>query len=601
MNYKIFKSSLVGEFLDKLNQEEADFVKLYENQEEFLYPFEESDILESNISVHNENLGEEMLQTLSDNQNDNQAADFECAKILYENLKLTPTQAGNADFWNYLHHFDMYKYIHQRWKNQGDIHTHIKRHWLLNLTSQKHLINFPLTTLWWSIHLTIDETREDKYELSKVYFSNNRFRTVSLGGMSFVRHKPAILSVLEFMKNYREELTRITNYTDLGDEVSKFINLLGGTKPLSFFDQDWFTEKLEERFRIESKLSPSNSEIERLERNNKVLEDSLLKLKEELDLEKSIKTTTEDIQFKLIEEIIKKGVFGVRECKYLINEYEHSGYEVQQNILNLIGAFLTRNNLFDDKRANESFKLLKKTFSRTIIYPSFKEVTAIKDKHRVSTTPKNENIEINDVKRLSYEKIEEKIHGYFCLNNKDNPNYMVSDVKRDDFDYCIEINGVNRSGYLLHFYAEGKIKKTKIDSVLLDRNRNQMYSNGKCNNLNLVGVKIISDNVLFGIAYSKNGITKFKAMDESDTSIFRNDNNSLHQEGKKILYSKNYEKIQYKILPYFIKDDLGTLVQGPSGNGANIINNYHSDKWIVLKKFWPILFNREQNELNLDE
>lgn len=463
MNYKVFKPSLIGEFLDKLNQEDSNFIKLYENQEKFLYPFSELDILESNIFVENENLGEEMLNTFNSHKNNQQTADFECAKILYENLKLTPAQAGNADFWNYLHHFDMYKYIHQRWKNQNNIETHIKRHWLLNLSSQKHLINFPLTTLWWSIHLTIDETREDKYQLSKVYFSNNRFRTVSLGGMSFVRHKPAILSVLEFMKEHREELTKNITYTELGDEISKFINLLGGTKPLSFFDKDWFTKKLEQRFNIDKDSSNSN------------------------------------------------------------------------NFEELIGE-----------------------------------------------------IEQNESKRVLC---------YFCLNNKDNPNYMISDSKRDDFDYCIEINGANRNGYLLHFYAEGKIKKTKIDSTLLNRNRNQMYSNGKCNNLKLVGIKIISTDFLFGIAYSKNGITKFKAMDGNDSSIFRNDNNSLHQEGKKILYVQDYEEIKYKLLPYSIKEDLGTLIQRPLGKGADITNNYHSEKWSILKPFWNLLTQNEQQEL----
>jgi hypothetical protein len=250
MNYNIFRTGLIGDFLDRVNQDETSFINLYENQEKFLYDFKETDILESNIKVINENLGDDLLKTLNKFNEDQQEADFECAKILYENLKLTPAQAGNADFWNYLHHFDMYKYIHKRWKNQGNLQTHIKRHWLMNLTSQKHLINFPLTTLWWSIHLTVDENRADKYELSRVYFSNNRFRTVSLGGRTFVRYKPAILSVLEFMKEYREELTKSINYTDLGDEIAQFLNLLGGTKPLSFFDRDWFTQKLKEKFKI---------------------------------------------------------------------------------------------------------------------------------------------------------------------------------------------------------------------------------------------------------------------------------------------------------------------------------------------------------------
>lgn len=464
MNYKLFKTSLVSEFLDETNQEVSSFIKLYENQEEFLYPFKESDILDSNISIFSNDLEEQMLNTFENNKNDQQTADFECAKVLYENLKLTPSQAANADFWNYLHHFDMYKYIHQRWKNQGNLQTHIKRHWLMNLTSQKHLINFPLTTLWWSIHLTIDENREDKYELSKVYFSNNRFRTVSLGGMSFVRHKPAILSVLEFMKEHREELTKNITYTDLGDEISKFVNLLGGTKPLSFFDKNWFTKKLEERFQIGKEFSSETNDFEEL---------------------------------------------------------------------------------------------------------------------------------VGEIERTE----KQKVLCYFCLNNSGNPNYMISDIKRDDFDYCIEINGANRNGYLLHFYAEGKIKQTKIDASLLNKNKNQLYSNGKCNSLSLVGVKIIATDFLFGIAYLKNGVTKFKAMDGSDSANFRIDNNSLHQEGKKILYVQDYDEIKYRLLPYSAKEDLGTLVQGPLGKGADITNNYHSEKWSIIKHLWKQLSQNEKEEL----
>ena len=146
--------------------------------------------------------------------------------------------------------------------------------------------------------------------------------------------------------------------------------------------------------------------------------------------------------------------------------------------------------------------------------------------------------------------------------------------------------------------AEGKIKKTKIDSSLLGRTRNQMYSNGKCNNLNLVGLKIITTDFLFGVAYSKNGVTKFKALDGGDETLFRIDNNSLNQEGKKILYVKDYEEIKYKLLPYNIKNDLGTLVQGPLGKGANVSNKYHSDKWVILEDLWSELFKNEQNKLN---
>src|SRR5690606_13868251 len=102
---------------------------------------------------------------------------------------------------------------------------------------------FPLTTLWWSVYVTFDDSRDDPFELCSLYFQNNRYRTVTFGGSSFVRHKEAILGILEFLKE-----NNLPSSTELGDEISKFINLLGGTKPLSFFKREWFKQKLVENY-----------------------------------------------------------------------------------------------------------------------------------------------------------------------------------------------------------------------------------------------------------------------------------------------------------------------------------------------------------------
>lgn len=580
MNYNIFRTGLVGDFLDKVNQGETSFINLYENQNKFQYDFKETDMLESNVKIVNENLGEVLLETLNKFKDDQQVADLECAKILYENLKLTPAQASNADFWNYLHHFDMYNYIHKRWKNQGNLQTHIKRHWLMNLTSQKHLINLPLSTLWWSIHLTVDESREEKYELSKVYFSNNRFRTVSLGGMSFVRHKEAIISVLEFMKNHRNELTKNRTYTDLGDEISKFINLLGGTKPLSFFDRDWFTQKLKERFKVKS-------ENETKEKSKSIL------------IKESDYNFKQDIE-KMVRQFLKgKNNFGAKEARILTNRFKHKSFQEIKYLIYLIEKYFVQNNI-EEKRSVEAYNLLKKNLSKSS-FTFFDSNNAENSEFNEEKT-NQESFESKELKGAIEIKEKQKVLCYFCLNNSENPNYMISDSKKNEFDYCIEINGVNKDGFLLHFYAEGKIKKTKIDSSLLDKTKNQLYSNGKCNNLNLLGVKIITKPVLFGIAYiKKDGSTWFKAMDEQEKEYFRNDNNSLRQEGKKIISTYlEYKQIKFKVLPYSIKENLGTLVQSPSGRGANILNKYHSNKWKILKKYWPDLFNDKQNELKFD-
>lgn len=254
MSQKIFRKSLVSEFLIKVANDDQNFIKLYLNKEKFNYQFDNvNDIIDSDFPKVPENLGLLMERTFKDNLKDQSSsdykeADFECAKILYENLKLTPRQASNAEFWNYLHHTVLYKYIHLRWSridsaDEDKRKTYIQRHWLMDRTSQKHLINFPLTTLWWSIYLSMDSSLPDPYKLSSIYFQNNRYRTVSIGGSSFVRHKEALLGILEYIDEKKLQTT-----AELGDEISKFINLIGGTKPLSFFDRNWFKIQLQKNF-----------------------------------------------------------------------------------------------------------------------------------------------------------------------------------------------------------------------------------------------------------------------------------------------------------------------------------------------------------------
>ena len=270
MNYqKKFNTGVVEKLKNLISNDDSSIIKYYLNKNEFKYHFENNDFTVCDFYEIPRDLGNEMISTFKSNlnqkSNDFRKADFECAKLLYESIKITPKQASDIDFWSYLHHFDMYKYIHLRWNeiespSKSSRETYINRHWLMTLSSQKHLINYPLTTLWWSIHLTIDDSMDDPYELSKIYFNNNRYRTVTFGGSSYVRHKEAILGILEFYKIHDIKETK-----ENGDRISKFVNLLGGTKPLGFFKKEWFVKQLEMKFQDlcnpkELKLPFSNSQ-----------------------------------------------------------------------------------------------------------------------------------------------------------------------------------------------------------------------------------------------------------------------------------------------------------------------------------------------------
>lgn len=258
---KRFAPGVISGLKELIKNEDNSLTKAYLNQNEFVYSFDPEDFEDCDFLEIANDLGNKLVETFLENlnpgkKNDFRKADFECAKLLYESLKLTPRQAADIDFWNYLHHFDFYKYIHKRWSGVSELDgqnlsSYIIRRWLMTLSSQGHLINYPLTTLWWSIHLTIDRSRNDVYELSRIYFNNNRYRTVTFGGSSFVRHPEAILGILEYYLKYSIPETKET-----GDDIGKFINLLGGTKPLGFFDRSWFVEKLEER--VQRKTSKIN-------------------------------------------------------------------------------------------------------------------------------------------------------------------------------------------------------------------------------------------------------------------------------------------------------------------------------------------------------
>lgn len=425
---------------------------------------------QSEVSETNKNLVGEMISAFEKNE-----TEFEAGKLLFENLKLNPKQASDIGFWTYHNHYTFYQYITKRW---GDVwnnkievvnpSTYIVNHWIQSNSSQGELIDYPISGLWWSFYLTVDEEREDKYELTKIFFKNLSIRTKLLGAARFARHKPAIIGILEFIK---ENNLDSKSMEQAGRAIVPYINLLGGIRPLSYFDKDWFKAKLKKRFGEQIKAGQK-----------------LFIRPDEIKITK------------------------------------------QNNATNNISETLKQPEIFDR---------------------------------------------------------------YLCLN-AESGNYMISSKADDNWDYCIGLNFEIQDQFLIHFYQEGKIKKTKVNGSLSNKtiDRSKPYSNGKSPKLTLIGFQLINQPVLFGIAYKTRYGVFFKAMDEQSLENFRTDNSELNQEGKKVLYLDEPFKSAYKILPYEIKDALGTLVmQSPTSKGADITNKYHADKWKVLKNYWAELFN----------
>jgi len=176
--------------------------------------------------------------------------DFENSIIIYEAYKnMTPLQASDIRMWTYLAHTDYYQYMHNRWpgvqdKSAGNVSKYILDHWFISSPNQSNFLRHGIAGLWWAAHLTYDNARTDHYELTKILFRQLDFATRTLGTYFLARHKEAVFGILEYIQQYPDLFKN--KFEDKSRYVTKYINQIGGTKPLSYFERGFFKSKLDE-------------------------------------------------------------------------------------------------------------------------------------------------------------------------------------------------------------------------------------------------------------------------------------------------------------------------------------------------------------------
>lgn len=169
--------------------------------------------------------------------------DFKSAVALFEAYKsLTPLVASLPDLWVYLTHVDLFHYVQQRWPKvmeEGVDEKYILNHWHEN----NYFMRTTFAGLWWHTYLTFDEGRKDPYELTEVLFKNQDFRLLRFGELNLIRHRPAMQGILEYLLENPEVMN--TSFAAKGQYISRYFNMIGGTKNLAFMDKDYFKDVLE--------------------------------------------------------------------------------------------------------------------------------------------------------------------------------------------------------------------------------------------------------------------------------------------------------------------------------------------------------------------
>ena len=170
--------------------------------------------------------------------------DFESATHLFEAYKsLSPVVAVMESFWAYLTHTELFEYTKLRWPmpdGEDKRKNNITDHWFVG---SQGLLRNSAASLWWGIYLTVDEEREDKYELSKILFKNYTFRVMTMGSTRLIRHREAMIGILGFLADNPEILNE--HFENRGRFISLYFSRLGAVKQLAGLDRNFFMNECE--------------------------------------------------------------------------------------------------------------------------------------------------------------------------------------------------------------------------------------------------------------------------------------------------------------------------------------------------------------------
>lgn len=191
---------------------------------------------------HESNLVVDPPPELRFDGDDADSRDAENAMRVYQWLrKLTPAIAMEERLWAYLTHVTFAEYMAKRWppKNKGAV----ERRYLFEGGSFSSLARNGIARLWWAGYLTIDEKRDDPFELTRTLFLRQDIQVSllerSLGKCRGVRH-----GVLEYLR-VNESWLSSESFGKRIQFILKELNLLGGVAVLDALPPDGFQAALD--------------------------------------------------------------------------------------------------------------------------------------------------------------------------------------------------------------------------------------------------------------------------------------------------------------------------------------------------------------------
>lgn len=175
-------------------------------------------------------------------------SDANSAERLYELLKdkITPAQATDPRLWCYMSHESCWDYMTRRWEITGN--TDISGRYLISGSGRRSFTRNGISRLWWFAHLTYDEGRSDRYELTKVLLKNQNIQHHLLE-RNFGMNKNVLRAILDMSKD-KANIFMAGNIQRKMDKLAKLINRWGGVRLLDYLQRDEIIDYVMEKSNI---------------------------------------------------------------------------------------------------------------------------------------------------------------------------------------------------------------------------------------------------------------------------------------------------------------------------------------------------------------
>lgn len=174
--------------------------------------------------------------------------ELENVQRVYNNLRfLSGSQASDERLWAGLCINHFWKYTQYRWNIVSNCTVNnVKQHFFFGFGPRRSLTRNAISRLWWIGRLTYDSSRKDPYELTRFVCENADYVMHILERNT--SNSPIITKAfLSALLTAREEGCLIN--TNTVGELSKYLNLLGGTYILDCLPESIIFNKILEKAR----------------------------------------------------------------------------------------------------------------------------------------------------------------------------------------------------------------------------------------------------------------------------------------------------------------------------------------------------------------